>query len=39
MALQKMLNILMRFDMVKADKIYEHHQRITQMINILPSAS
>ena len=36
MALQKMLNILMRFDMVKADKIYEHHQRITQMINILP---
>jgi len=36
LSLQKMLNILMRFDMVKADKIFEHHQRITQLINIIP---
>ena len=35
-ALQKMLNILLRFDNAKADKIFEHHQRITQLINILP---
>lgn len=36
LSLQKMLNILMRFDQVKADKIYEHHQRINQLINIIP---
>lgn len=36
LSLQKMLNIIMRFDIVKADKIYEHHQRIYQLINILP---
>lgn len=35
LAIQKMLNILMRFDQVKADKIYEHNQRIQQLINIL----
>lgn len=35
-ALQKMLNILLRFDNAKAEKIFEHHQRITQLINILP---
>jgi len=35
-SLQKMLDIIMRFDAVKADKIYEHHQRINQLINLLP---
>jgi signal transduction histidine kinase len=35
-AIQKMLDIIIRFDAVKADKIYEHHQRINQLINILP---
>jgi len=36
LSLQKMLNIIMRFDSVKADKIYEHHQRISQLVNLLP---
>lgn len=36
LALDKMLKIIMRFDQVKADKIFEHHQRINQLINILP---
>jgi signal transduction histidine kinase len=35
-ALQKMLDIIIRFDAAKADKIYEHHQRISQLINLLP---
>lgn len=35
-ALQKMLTIMIRFDNVKAEKIFEHHQRIYQLINILP---
>lgn len=35
-ALQKMLDIIIRFDAVKADKIYEHHQRISQLLNLLP---
>ncbi|MCB5259207.1 MAG: hypothetical protein PHN71_06190 [Candidatus Cloacimonetes bacterium] len=35
-ALQKMLDIIIRFDAAKADKIYEHHQRINQLINLLP---
>ncbi len=35
-SLQKMLEIITRFDSVKADKIYEHHQRISQLINLLP---
>jgi signal transduction histidine kinase len=35
-ALQKMLEIIIRFDSAKADKIYEHHQRINQLINLLP---
>lgn len=35
-SLQKMLDIIMRFDAVKADKIYEHNQRISQLINLLP---
>ncbi|MGI6197654.1 MAG: hypothetical protein ACOYIS_00820 [Candidatus Cloacimonadaceae bacterium] len=36
LALDRMLKIIMRFDQVKADKIFEHHQRINQLINILP---
>ncbi|HQQ67380.1 MAG TPA: hypothetical protein PLX77_00995 [Candidatus Cloacimonadota bacterium] len=36
LALQKMLDIIIRFDAVKSDKIYEHHQRISQLINLLP---
>ena len=35
MALQKMLSIISRFDQVKADKIFEHHQRIQQLINLI----
>ncbi len=34
-SLKKMLDIIMRFDAVKADKIYEHHQRINQLMNLL----
>lgn len=37
-AIQKMLNILLRFDKVKADKIFEHHQRLLQLINLLPQS-
>lgn len=36
MSLMRMLDIISRFDAVKADKIYEHHQRINQLINLLP---
>ncbi|MCB5295377.1 MAG: hypothetical protein PHQ41_09705 [Candidatus Cloacimonetes bacterium] len=35
-SMQKMLDIIIRFDSVKADKIYEHHQRISQLLNLLP---
>lgn len=35
-ALQKMLDILKRFDRAKSEKIYEHHQRIGQLIDLLP---
>ncbi|MDD3534789.1 MAG: hypothetical protein PHC50_01395 [Candidatus Cloacimonetes bacterium] len=35
-ALQKMLDILRRFDSAKSEKIYEHHQRIGQLIDLLP---
>lgn len=35
LALQKMLVIVARFDQVKADKIFEHHQRIQQLINLI----
>jgi signal transduction histidine kinase len=37
-ALDKMLGIIMRFDQVKADKIFEHHQRLQLLINLLPQA-
>lgn len=36
LALDKMLGIIIRFDAVKSDKIYEHHQRIAQLIDLLP---
>jgi len=36
MSITRMLDIISRFDAVKADKIYEHHQRINQLINLLP---
>jgi signal transduction histidine kinase len=35
-ALQKMMNIIIRFDSLKADKIYEHHQRIQTLIKMIP---
>ncbi len=37
-ALDKMLGIIMRFDNAKADKIFEHHQRLQLLINLLPQA-
>lgn len=35
-ALQKMMDIIVRFDNLKADKVYEHHQRLQMLINMLP---
>jgi signal transduction histidine kinase len=35
-ALQRMMNIIIRFDSLKADKVYEHHQRIQTLINMIP---
>ncbi len=35
-AIKKMLNIIVRFDQLKAEKIFEHNQRIQQLINLLP---
>jgi len=37
-ALDRMLGIIMRFDQVKADKIFEHHQRLQLLINLIPQA-
>ncbi len=37
-ALDKMLGIIIRFDQAKADKIFEHHQRIQLLINLLPQS-
>jgi len=34
--LQKMLSVLFRFDQSKADKIFEHHQRLQLLINLIP---
>lgn len=36
--LEKMLGILMRFDSAKAEKIFEHHQRIQLLINLFPQS-
>jgi signal transduction histidine kinase len=36
--LEKMLGIIMRFDSAKAEKIFEHHQRIQLLINLLPES-
>ncbi len=38
LALEKMLGIIARFDQAKADKVYEHHQRIQLLINLIPQA-
>lgn len=38
LSLEKMLGIIVRFDQAKADKIYEHHQRIQLLINLIPEA-
>lgn len=35
-ALHRMMNIIIKFDSLKADKIYEHHQRIQMLINMIP---
>lgn len=35
-ALHRMMSIIIRFDSLKTEKIYEHHQRIQQLINMLP---
>jgi signal transduction histidine kinase len=37
-ALEKMLGIITRFDQAKADKIFEHHQRIQLLINLIPQS-
>jgi len=37
-ALDKMLGIIIRFDQAKADKIFEHHQRLQLLINLLPQS-
>jgi predicted PurR-regulated permease PerM len=39
LSIQKMLNILLGFDQAKTDKIFEHHQRIQQLINLLPQSA
>ncbi len=35
-AMQRMMNIIIKFDSLKGDKIYEHHQRIQLLINMIP---
>jgi len=35
-ALSRMMNIIIRFDSLKADKIYEHHQRIQMLLSMIP---
>ncbi len=37
-ALDKMPKFIIRFDQVKADKIFEHHQSIQLLINLLPQS-
>ncbi len=37
-SLKKMLTIVQRFDQAKAEKIYEHHQRLQLLINLLPQS-
>jgi len=34
--LHKMMNIIIRFDNLKTEKIYEHHQRIQMLISMIP---
>ncbi len=35
-ALQRMMNIIIRFDTLKGDKIYEHHQRLMTLVHLIP---
>ncbi|MDD2228594.1 MAG: hypothetical protein PHY48_04185 [Candidatus Cloacimonetes bacterium] len=37
-SLDKMLGIIIRFDKAKAEKIFEHHQRLQLLINLLPQS-
>ena len=34
-ALRRMMNIIIKFDNLKTDKIYEHHQRIQMLLNMI----
>jgi signal transduction histidine kinase len=34
--LHRMMNIIIRFDNLKTEKIYEHHQRLQQLISMIP---
>jgi signal transduction histidine kinase len=36
LALRRMMSIIIKFDNLKTDKIYEHHQRIQMLINMIP---
>ena len=38
LSLEKMLGIIIRFDQAKGEKIFEHHQRIQLLINLIPSS-
>jgi signal transduction histidine kinase len=35
-AMQRMMDIITRFDNLKSEKVYEHHQRLQLLINMLP---
>jgi hypothetical protein len=35
-AMKRMMNVIIRFDSLKTDKIFEHHQRIQLLINMIP---
>lgn len=35
-ALNKMMSIIIRFDNLKTEKIYEHHQRLQLLMNLIP---
>jgi signal transduction histidine kinase len=35
-ALQRMMKIIIKFDTLKSDKIFEHHQRIQLLVNMIP---
>ncbi len=35
-AMQRMMEIIVRFDNLKSEKVYEHHQRLQLLVNMLP---